>query len=71
MDSTHPLKFFNSGRAIRSVFSRLPALLADMQKRYGDRFQAVREYYEYRRDSVGVVDLEQIVPVFGNVQSRE
>lgn len=60
--STHPLKFFTSGRALSSVMSRNNKLWADFQKRYGSRFTKVCEYYEYRKSLVQVVDILETVP---------
>jgi hypothetical protein len=66
VDSKYPLKFFGAGRAIKSVFSRLPVLMDDIRTRYADRFPTVREYYNHRRDSVAVIDLKSVVPPFAN-----
>ena len=62
VDDKYPLKFFGGRRAIKSVFSRFPALLADMRQRYGDKFVTVQDYYSFRKSDVSVVALKQIVP---------
>jgi hypothetical protein len=62
VDDTLPLKFFRSGRNIMSAMSQHSRLGAQFQKRYGDRFTRVCEYYEYRRELVTVIDLKKIVP---------
>jgi hypothetical protein len=64
VDDLHPLKFFNSGRAIKSIFSRFPHLMDDMRNRYGERFLKVKEYYGFKKSTVAVVDLKRIVPAF-------
>lgn len=62
MDDKYPRKFFGGKRAVNSVFSRFPALLADMQQRYGDKFVTVQDYYSFRKNRVSVIALKQIVP---------
>jgi hypothetical protein len=65
VNDKHPVKFFNGGRAIASVFSRFPALLTDIRERYQDRFLTVRDYYTYRKSEVSIVALNQIIPALG------
>ncbi len=62
IDDRYPLKFFNGRRAIKSVFSRFPALLANLRQRYGDRFSTVRDYYSFRKSDVSIIALKQILP---------
>jgi len=57
-----PLKFLQGGRDLTSVMSRNNALLEDFRQRYGTRFRIVREYYEYRRSRVQLIDLSAILP---------
>src|SRR5712664_1592765 len=45
LDTEHPLRFFNGGRALSSVLSRNVKLREDFQARYGDRYRTVRDYY--------------------------
>ncbi len=45
----YPLKFFNGGRALTSVLSRRPDILARIQEKYGDSIVRVREYYELKK----------------------
>jgi len=59
---TYPLKFFTGGRAFHSVMSRNNKLWSGFQERYGDRFTKVREYYEYRKSLVQIVDILEVVP---------
>ena len=42
-------------------------LWIDIQKRYESRFSVVREYYEYRKERVKIVDLCEIVPYFTGI----
>lgn len=58
----HPLRFLQSGRALKSVMSRNNKLWADFQKRYGERFSEVHEYYKHRRSRVQLVDITKIIP---------
>ncbi len=58
----YPLKFLGGGRALTSVMSKNISLWSDFQKRYGDKFSKVYEYYEYRKASVEIVDIAEIVP---------
>jgi len=66
VDAKYPLKFFRAGRAISSLFSKQPQLMGHIQKRYGSRFLKVRECYAYRKNSVRIVDLKGVVPMFAN-----
>jgi len=64
VDDKHPLRFFNGKRAVKSGFSRFPALLADMRKKYGDKFLTVRDYFEFRSCDVSIISLNKVVPFF-------
>lgn len=64
LELERPLKFLRGQRALTSVMSRNTPLLRDFRRRYGTRFQVVRDYYGYRRDRVQLVDLTSIVPEF-------
>ncbi|WKZ38296.1 MAG: hypothetical protein QY332_10180 [Anaerolineales bacterium] len=66
IDTKYPMKFFNSGRALTSVMSRNIKLWSDFQKRYSNRFTIVREYYEYRKTTVQIIDIAEIVPELVN-----
>ena len=52
-----PLKFFREGRALESVLSRQPAILARLQAAYGSKIRAVRDYYELKEDEVRILDV--------------
>ena len=55
------MKFFNGGRAIKSVLSRNNKLWDQFENRYGARFNTVKEYYDYRKDLVEIVDIFDII----------
>jgi hypothetical protein len=57
-----PLKFFNGSRAIKSVLSRNNKLDQEFSAKYRDRFNVVSEYYLYKKDSVMIEDIANIVP---------
>lgn len=52
-----PLRFFNSRRAIDSVLSKQPSLLAEFRKKYGDSLGTVGEYYLLKKHEVKVCDI--------------
>lgn len=57
-----PLRFFNGGRSLDSVFSRNKRLYDRFRSLYPDRFQKVKEYYDFKRDEVVISDLFDILP---------
>lgn len=63
----HPLKFFTGNRSLKSIMSRNTTLASDFQRRYGDRFAVVCEYYHYRRSLVQLIDMTSIVPGLTNL----
>jgi hypothetical protein len=68
----HPLHFLRGGRALSSVMSRNNKLWADYQRRYGNRYKTVCEYYEQRKSEVKLVDLTEFLPQFtGSDDPRE
>jgi hypothetical protein len=62
LETEHPLKFFNGGRALASVLSRNVKLREDLRERFGDRFRTVREYYATRRGAIILQDVSPWVP---------
>jgi hypothetical protein len=42
--------------------SRNNKLWTEFQQRYGNRFEKVNEYYEYRKALVQIVDIAEAVP---------
>jgi len=62
LDSKHPLKFFRSGRALKSILSRLPKVADEFRRIHGDEITKVGEYYELKRDVVEIVDVSGKLP---------
>src|ERR1700674_160012 len=62
LDTKHPLKFFNGGRALSSVLSRDVKLREDMRARYGERYRTVCDYYAAREKRVILQDVSKWVP---------
>jgi hypothetical protein len=61
LDTKFPLKFLRGGRALNSVMSKQPRLLARFRARFGDRFQRVREYYAEHGPSVELVGIQGLL----------
>jgi hypothetical protein len=53
----YPLKFFNGGRALTSVLSRHPKILAHIHEKYGESIARVRDYYEMKKNDVTICDV--------------
>ncbi|WP_429886015.1 hypothetical protein [Geoalkalibacter halelectricus] len=53
----HPLRFFNGGRALTSVLSRHPNILARIQEKYGNSITRVCDYYEMKKTDVTICDV--------------
>lgn len=64
LGTKYPLKFFSSRRSLESVMSRNSKLWLDFQMQYGNRFNQVREYFEYRKSVVQLTDIKEIVSQF-------
>ena len=65
LGTKYPLKFLNGGRSLGSVMSKNGKMWTAFQEKYGSQFKKVREYYEYRKSTVQLVDITEIVPQFG------
>ncbi len=61
LETERPLRFFNGKRILSSVLSRNQRLRDDFLAKYGESFRVVRDYYEYRRSKVDVIDLRDLV----------
>lgn len=61
LGTEHPLKFFNGGRAFSSVLTKDEKIRSLFFKKYGDRFERVREYYETVKDRVAIQDVSPYV----------
>ena len=54
-----PLKFLTGQRALNSVLSKNVKMRNEFFSKYGERFSVVREYYEFKKHAVKLVDLNQ------------
>lgn len=52
-----PLRFFQGGRALTSVLSRQPAILAQIADKYGTSISRVCEYYVLKMHEVQICDI--------------
>jgi hypothetical protein len=57
VDTTFPLKFLGSGRALSSVLSRAPRTQTEILEKYGPAIRTVRDYYELKKRKVEIVDI--------------
>ncbi len=57
----YPLKFLTGGRALTSVLSRHPDILARIREKYGESVAKVRDYYELKKDTVRVCDVRPYI----------
>lgn len=62
LDTKHPLKFLNAGRALSSVLSKDARVQELFRAKFGERFQRVREYYVAHENKVTVADVSAWVP---------
>lgn len=53
----YPLKFFNGGRALTSILSKQPVILANIDAKYGNSLNVARDYYEIHKDEVYICDV--------------
>src|SRR5438552_3315056 len=60
------LRFFEkSGRAIRSVAEKSRGLWSNFTAKYAERFQRVRDYYEFLAGQVSIIDVEPFLAQLG------
>lgn len=59
-----PLKFFNGGRALKSVLSKNKTTHDAFYKKYGSKYSRVFEYYNNVKGKVDIVDIGDIVSIF-------
>jgi hypothetical protein len=64
LETQHPLKFLNGGRALASVLSKNVSLYRQFQEKHGDRYRTVREYYQPR---ASIVAIEDVSPLLGGL----
>ena len=62
LDTKHPLRFLNGGRAIESVLSRHVKLDGYFRASLGPQFTTVRDYYQSRKDRVLIHDVSPFIP---------
>jgi hypothetical protein len=62
LDTQHPLKFLNGGRALRSVLSLDSKVRERLHAKYGDKFQKVREYYQIHENEITIADVSPWIP---------
>lgn len=55
--TSHPLKFLTGRRALTSVLSRLPTILADINTKYGSDVTRVCDYYRLKAPLIEVRDI--------------
>lgn len=63
-----PMKFFHGKRALSSVFSKNIKLWEEFQEKYGGKLKTVRDYYQFKKDTVILVDLCDQIPFFAEFQ---
>lgn len=56
-----PLKFFESSRALTSVLSRRPDILARINEKYGPEVKQVCDYYELKKHEVSICDVAPFI----------
>jgi hypothetical protein len=73
LGTEHGERFFNGGRAMSSILSRLVRLKKEFAEKFGDLYPTVREYYLPRKKLVVIQDVSPFVPelVAAAVESTE
>lgn len=61
LETEHPLRFLNGGRALASVLKDA-RLAADFRAKYGNQYRTVREYFRPRQEVVAVQDVSNWLP---------
>jgi hypothetical protein len=61
VDTHHPVRFLNGGRALTSVLSRAPKILDAIQIKYGPEVSKVRDYYRIKKDKVAICDISPYI----------
>jgi hypothetical protein len=57
LETRHPLKFLNGGRALDSVLSKNVMLHRQFHAKYADKYRTVRDYYQSRESLVLIEDV--------------
>lgn len=55
------LKFLNGGRALSSVLSKQPKILAEISNRYDSSVKVASDYYELHKNNVEICDVSEII----------
>lgn len=66
-----PLQFFNGNRSIESVLSRNIKLYSEFRNKYQEQFLIVKDYFNYRKDGVQLLDLTNIIPEINQLSEIE
>lgn len=62
LELERPKIFFQGNRAISSVLSKNVKIKREFDKKFGNKYKRVSDYYNYRKNSVDIVDLNTKVP---------
>lgn len=66
LGTEHPLKFFNGGRALKSVLSKDERVRNLFSTQFGESLKTVREFYQSRKTLVEIVDVSAYLgPLLG------
>lgn len=57
----YPLRFLKGGRALSSVLSRRPDVLAQIAEKYGDSVTKVCDYYQFNSKKVKILDVSPFI----------
>lgn len=59
--TNHPIRFLNGGRALTSVLSRYPVILASIVEKYGAGVAKVCDYYALKKSEVEICDISPYI----------
>jgi len=66
-----PLKFLNGNRSIKSVLSRNTKLFSVFKNKYGEQYIVVKDYYNFKKDDVRLINLSDIIPEINQLSEIE
>jgi hypothetical protein len=61
---SHPIRFLQGKRALSSILSHHNKLWNLFKQKYGKQFVCVCDYYDYVKNRVQIIDLNEIIPEF-------
>lgn len=61
VDTTYPIKFFQSRRALNGVVSKMPEIKQKLAQKYGTQLTLVRDYYALKKDEVQLQDISPFI----------